>query len=351
MTTLGIANWLRPSARAVVVALMLGLGWCANAPAQDGQSPEWLRQRFGVLTSRDNSRMIALVRPLSENIKESVVQVLSGGRPVAIGTVVSVDGHVLTKRSELSGDPIRVRLHDGQVFPARVASVRRRSDLALLVVETKADMKPIEFVEASVPISSFLITPGRGGRPIGLGVVGVPERAVKHNGRLGVVLDDGVERPALVQRVFPRSGASVAGLLAGDQIIAINGREESSRDSVIQTLRGMFPGEVVRLTILREGNRMEVDAGIRDMNVVIESDNDSKVNGRRSARLSGFERAIQHDTVLDPHECGGPVLNTSGQVVGLNIARAGRVVSYSLPSSLVIPEMVSMLQEAREASP
>ena len=102
---------------------------------------------------------------------------------------------------------------------------------------------------------------------------------------------------------------------------------------------------------MREGSRIEVDAGIRDMIVVMESDNDAKVNGPRSERLSGFERVIQHDTVLDPNECGGPILNTSGQAIGVNIARAGRVVSYALPASLVIPEMISMLQEAREGTP
>jgi S1-C subfamily serine protease len=114
----------------------------------------------------------------------------------------------------------------------------------------------------------------------------------------------------------------------------------------------MFPGESVRLTILRpnesrELEPIEMDARIRDMGVLQETPSDSKVNGPRNARLSGFDRVIQHDTVLDPDECGGPVLDTSGRVIGINIARAGRVVSYALPSSLVLPEMVSMLQEAR----
>ena len=59
---------------------------------------------------------------------------------------------------------------------------------------------------------------------------------------------------------------------------------------------------------------------------------------------------MQHDTVLDPDECGGPLLDTKGNVVGINIARAGRVVSYALPSSLILPQMISMLEEARAAA-
>lgn len=306
---------------------------------------------------RDNGRMIQLVGPVAKAVGDSVVQVLSGGTPVVLGTVVGADGYLLTKRSELSNDPIRVRLADGRLFPARVAAVRRENDLALLRIESDADisLKPITFVGEPPPVASFLISAGRAGRAIGIGVVGAPQRTIEHRGRLGVVLENDSAGRALVQGVWPRSGADLAGIEPGDLIVAINGQEENSRLGVINTLRGMFPGESVRLTILRPNASMkmdtlEMDAGIRDFGMMQESENDSKVNGPRNIRLSGFDRVIQHDTVLDPDECGGPVLDTSGQVVGLNIARAGRVVSYALPASLVIPEMVSMLQEARAAN-
>ena len=344
---------VRSLLQAIAVFGLLVVVLFDSAVAQQNRSPEWLRQRYGlrVLTSRDNSAMVRLVRPLSESVKDSVVQVLSGSRPVSLGTVVSVDGHVLTKRSELTGDPVRVRLTDGQLLPARVAAVRRRHDLAMLKVDTNEDMKPIEFVDAAAEVSNFLISPGRTGRPIGIGVVGVEEISVEHYGRLGVELRSNQDGGALVTRVVPGSGASEAGLQQGDLIVAINGRQESSATGAKDTLSGIYAGESVRLTILREGNRMEVDAGIRDINIVLETENDAKVNGPRSERLSGFDRVMQHDTVLDPDECGGPILNTSGQAIGINIARAGRVVSYALPASLVIPEMVSMLQEAREVVP
>ncbi|MCG8649546.1 MAG: PDZ domain-containing protein [Pirellulales bacterium] len=304
---------------------------------------------------RDNGQMIHLVRPIAATVKDSVVQVLIGGRPVALGTVVGADGYLLTKRSELNGDPIRVRLADGRLFPARVAAVRRRNDLALLRIEADAEFTPVKFVGDTPPVASFLISAGRAGRPIGLGVVSAPERAVGHQGRLGVLLEDDSKGRALVQGVYPHSGADIAGLERGDRIVAINGHAEKSRESVVETLRSMFPGESVRLTVLRPNasdklDTIEMDAGIRDLNVMQETENDSKVNGPRNVRLNGFDRVIQHDTVLDPDECGGPILDSSGQVLGINIARAGRVVSYALPAALVIPEMVGMLEEARAAA-
>ncbi|TWU47481.1 serine endoprotease [Rubripirellula tenax] len=303
---------------------------------------------------RDNSEMNALIRPISDSVQYSVAQVISGGRPVALATVVSSDGYLLTKRSELSGDPIRIRLHDGRLYPARVAAVRRRNDLALLRIDADVSLTPLQLSDQTPPVASFLISAGRTGRPVGIGVLGVQARKIEHHGRLGVMLVDNVDGRAVVDEVFPNSGADSAGVVRGDLIVAINGHQEVNKSSVIETLRGMFPGEDVRLTILRPGTSqaletLEMDARIRDFHLMKESENDSRVNGPRNDRLSGFDRVIQHDTVLDPDECGGPVLDTSGRVVGINIARAGRVVSYALPSSLVMAELVSMLQEARGA--
>ena len=303
---------------------------------------------------RDNADMTRLIQPIAESVQYSVAQVLSGGRPVALATIVSSDGYLLTKRSELSGDPIRIRLHDGRLYPARVAAVRRRNDLALLRVDADVSLTPLTFVDATPSLASFLISSGRTGRPIGLGVLGVQARKIEHQGRLGVMLNDNADGRAVVEDVFPNSGAMSAGIVAGDLIVAINGRSEVNKSSVIETLRGMFPGEDVRLTILRPNSArgletLEMDARIRDFDLMRESENDSRVNGPRNDRLSGFDQVIQHDTVLDPDECGGPLLDTSGRVIGMNIARAGRVVSYALPASLVMTELVGMLQEARGA--
>nr|WP_271978749.1 trypsin-like peptidase domain-containing protein [Rubripirellula sp.] len=314
---------------------------------------------FGSVVSaderRDSAEVLDLFRTLGEQVQESVVQVLCGGSPVSLGTVVSADGYVITKRSELTSDPIRVRLDDGRLFPARVAAVRRRNDLALLRVDSEISFSPLRFEPQSPEIASFLITVGRTGRPIGLGVVGVKERPIEHQGRLGVMLEDDAKGRALVQLVLPDSGAALAGVSPGDRIVAINGEEEKSRVEVINRLRGMYPGESVRLTILRPNDLSEFDsidlnAQIRDIGMLRESPSDSKVNGPRNLRLSGFDQVIQHDTVLDPDECGGPVIDTNGRVIGINIARAGRVVSYMLPSALILPEMLAMLEEARAQS-
>src|SRR5439155_21464335 len=54
-----------------------------------------------------------------------------------------------------------------------------------------------------------------------------------------------------------------------------------------------------------------------------------------SNRRGGFPFILQHDTVLKPKDCGGPLVDLDGKVVGINIARAGRTESYAIPSEKV----------------
>lgn len=337
---------LRRACRGYLVVAIL-FGW-AVSPGQAVQADDHSSLAvFGISFGRDNGEMMQTVAPLTRTVEQSVVQILCGGRPVALGTIVDDDGYVLTKRSELNGDPIRVRLADRRLVPARMAAVRRNNDLALLKIDDQSGIKAVEWVDSTPKSGGFLVSSGRAGRPIGIGVVGARPRPIAHTGRLGVVLREDAQGGALVDIIIPGSGAARAGVEKRDRIVAVNGKQQSNVSSVMSILHSMYPGEFVKLTIEREGSTIDVDARMRELAIMQESENDAKVNGPRNTRLSGFDDVIQHDTVLGPDECGGPVLDSRGQVVGINIARAGRVVSYALPASLVRSESERMLSEAR----
>jgi len=40
-----------------------------------------------------------------------------------------------------------------------------------------------------------------------------------------------------------------------------------------------------------------------------------------SKRRTGFPHILQHDSVVKPRECGGPVVDLDGKVIGINICR------------------------------
>ena len=67
------------------------------------------------------------------------------------------------------------------------------------------------------------------------------------------------------------------------------------------------------------------------------SNQQNSMGSRLSRRRKAFPNAFQHDSTLTARNCGGPLVNLKGQVIGVNIARAGRVASYSLPVSTIAP--------------
>ena len=83
------------------------------------------------------------------------------------------------------------------------------------------------------------------------------------------------------------------------------------------------------------------------------------MSGETSQRRSRFDRVIQHDAPLRPNAMGGPVLDLDGNVIGINIARGGRVKSYAVPVDKLRPLLgdvsaghftVSDLAELRSAA-
>src|SRR5437870_13748813 len=62
----------------------------------------------------------------------------------------------------------------------------------------------------------------------------------------------------------------------------------------------------------------------------------NNMGSKLSEKRTGFPNILQHDTVLNPTDCGGPRVDLDGKAVGINIARAGRVESYAIPSDTIL---------------
>ncbi|QDV70948.1 serine endoprotease [Rosistilla carotiformis] len=315
--------------------------------------PGYLRDRMQrrVAARRDNAAMTLLMQPLAAEAGSSTVEVLLENERVALGTVVSADGYLISKASELkaSGE-LRVRLADDRIVSAKRVAQRRSVDLVLLKVDV-AGLLPIAWSEQEPAVGSFLFSVGRQGDPVGIGVVSVASREVLDRGLLGVMLQTDTEG-ARVVNIVPGSGADDAGIEIGDLITKVDGAAMATQKQVTDELRALYPGDSVALTVRREGvdDEFELSAEIRELASFSESQDDTRVNGPRNSRLTGFELALQHDTVLGPDQCGGPVIDTSGRVIGINIARAGRVCSYAVPSAAIKPIVAEMLSSQRASS-
>jgi putative serine protease PepD len=71
---------------------------------------------------------------------------------------------------------------------------------------------------------------------------------------------DGELRGAVVLDVSAGSAAEAAGLRVGDLITAIDGEPVESPDAVGDAIGGREPGDTIRITIVREGSEISVDA-------------------------------------------------------------------------------------------
>ncbi|QDU96472.1 S1C family serine protease [Lignipirellula cremea] len=322
------------------MVLCLSLGGASFASAQRVSKNE-----------RNHRTVLTAFRDVVATPKRSTVIVINDGKPAALGAIVDTAGYIITKASELHGALV-CELDSGEKLPAELLGVHRETDLALLKIEAK-DLPVIQWRTADEPLAgSWLATPGPGELPISIGVVGAISREIEApSGILGILLDQDDKGPRIDQ-VMPGSGAERAGLLVNDIVTMVNGQLVKTREELIRYVRTFQPGEILKLKVLRNEKSIELAATLGNRSMFDESDKrrdfQNSLGGDLSERRTGFPAAIEHDSVLRPQDCGGPLVDLDGKAVGINIARAGRVSTYSLPASVVLPLIKNLKKGAEE---
>jgi serine protease Do len=189
--------------------------------------------------------------------------------------------------------------------------------------------------------------------PISIGVVSAAPRGIASpRPILGVLLAQS-ELGARIDEIMPGSGADLAKLQVGDVIVGVNEEEIKSRESLIDRIGQFQAGDIVKLQVRRGEENLKIDATLGpiddEMSQINRHDFQNHLGGDLSRRRAGFPSVFQHDSVLQPNECGGPVVDLNGHAVGVNIARAGRVASYAIPAS-VAKEVLASLLNAKPVS-
>lgn len=283
-------------------------------------------------------------RAVNESAAGGWVLTPEPGRGVVLGNL-SVNG---MRRIPTSGGLLGVGLGPPQegipVFRVDPGGAAERAGLEPGDVITEIDGRPVgamrDFVRGlrnSPPDARFRLTVVREGKELtvpmtlqegGMGVTLVTEAA-------GVTISN----------VAPGSGAEAAGVQVGDILLEIDDRPVRDGPSVIRAVSRYKPGDEVTLLLLREGEeqRLEAVIGYRSGRSM-RGDLQNSMGSSLSNRAVDFPAVLQHDSVLDANEMGGPLLDLHGNVLGLNIARAGRTETYALPAQViqgVLPELLS----------
>jgi S1-C subfamily serine protease len=153
-----------------------------------------------------------------------------------------------------------------------------------------------------------------------------------------VNLDAAGEGAIKVVGVTPDTPAAKAGLVLDDVIKSVNGEPVRSVSEFIQTIAANRPYQTIKLTIVRGMEEKEVAAvlGRRPPGAgQLAEDVRNTMGGSVSRNRSGYPGALQHDMFLEPNEVGGPVVDLKGHVVGMNIARSGRIECFAIPSAAI----------------
>ena len=298
----------------------------AQAPTEIGKNHLTVRRELVPIVARAN---------------RSVVRVFSGRRQadVALGVIVSADGYVLTKASELQ-ESVECLLPTTQREAAQIVATDETHDLALLKVSAQG-LVPIEWAfDAGIEAGELIAIPGRGNAPLSVGIIGGGLGSVPPTqGVLGVVVRQVDGGPKITQ-VMPGSVAARSGLLVGDRVTHVGRRRVAACRDLAGFVNQFEPGQLFSLTIVRGDSTLAIKTGLDKRAEAVtgsglDRDVPSAVRVPLSNRRGGFPRVFPHDAYLRPNDCGGPLVNLKGAAIGLNIARADRATSYALPAAIV----------------
>jgi len=339
----------------VLLAMGLAFGAEAQVPGQ-AERPRRVRQSEPS-GFKENPRVWAIFKDVVKDASQSVVRIATDGKDIALGTIVAADGWIVTKHSELPVDKAaEVRLRDGRKLPAKIMGVDSKLDLALLKIEA-TDLSALEFAESKLGVvGNMLAAPGPDVNPVAVGVVSVATRTVKarelpssippkDSAFLGVGLEED-EGGAKIMSVMPNSAAEKAGLKVNDIVTLIADKAIIDTETMINTIQDHKPGEVVPIKLKRGEQEMEFKVALggrppEDPRLA-RRDFQNRMGSELSKRRGGFPAIMQSDMVIKPTDCGGPIVDLDGKVIGLSIARAGRTESYVLPGELVKAAVAEM---------
>ncbi|MDG1875758.1 MAG: PDZ domain-containing protein, partial [Mariniblastus sp.] len=313
-----------------------------EVPSQ-GRSNLWGGSR-STKNSKKSSEFVEVFESVVASANESTLPIMSGKRQIALGTVVSSDGLVLTKASELRGD-LGCQLNDGEIISAQVIGVDPKTDLALLKLET-SDLNVIQWADDLSPplMGRWVATPKaeRRTKPT-VGVVSVNAREIPPSRPfIGIYMEDVEDEDGIrISRIINKSPADLADLRVNDVILKLDGELVKDRMFLQKALGQYDINDRVTLVVRRGGKQIDIKLTLAERDKV--SPDNSRSNTQNSMgsvlsrRRKDFPMSFQHDSMLSSSTCGGPIVDLSGKAVGINIARAGRVASLALTADVVLP--------------
>ena len=270
--------------------------------------------------------------------REVVYPIYSGQRRVAYGISLG-DGKLLTKASEVVQRRALFTASREQVaMSAKIAGIYPDHDLAVLQVPgLKAPAA--EWADASnLAEGAFLSAIRADGEAQAMGVLSVRERSLKSidQGFLGIEMDTlETGKGVRVNNVVEGSAAAEVGIRRDDVIVKISGQEVRGFYELSTKLRRLKNGEQPEIELMRAGDFIKVKPTLKGREiregVSRRLEQMDRMSGGQSRIRGDFGNVIQSDMELEVEDAGLPVVDLEGRIIGMVIARAGRISTLILP--------------------
>lgn len=297
------------------------------------------------LNGKNSSPVKQAFEPMAKIAGQSTVPIKFNRSTIILGTVVSHDGLIVTKASEIADKEIVCVVGDRELEPIKIA-VDEKNDLALLKVDAQG-LTPIEFIKEDEKIKSgqIVLTVDHDATPEAIGLISVDPRRFRsrrartgnrRQGYLGVRSESHRDGGVILISVERGTPAANAGLKNDDVIISVGGSKTDTQRQLSSAIKSFKPGQQVDVVFRRNDDERELKVKLGDFAKLVKAPEDNWGGGPFSERRFNFGEVIAHDTVIRPSRCGGPLLNSSGKAIGINIARALRVATYAVPAKTII---------------
>ncbi|MEO9851434.1 MAG: trypsin-like peptidase domain-containing protein [Reichenbachiella sp.] len=286
----------------------------------------------------------------SKEIGESVVKIesiIDGNKLEVYGTLIDSKGYIISKSSRVGDEKLKCQLNSGVSLIAKVIGRDESNDLVIIQVESNEVLKPIALNKnVNTQVGQLLGTVGQGKQVLYAGMLSVKPREVLNKDRAYFGVEFASSKP-IIGEVFDGGAAEVAGLVAGDEILKFDKKDVENRQIFYSIQKTKRPGQKVVLTVLRNGeeNQIEVTLGKAPIKPSEWKENHPAFDTEESKRKDDFPNVFTHDMSLMLDECGTPVIDLDGQVIGINIARKNRVSAFAIPIADVLASVENILDK------
>ena len=207
--------------------------------------------------TRTSPDFVSAFEPISKSMEQATVSVFSGGKQVALGTVIDSDGLILTKASELKKKLI-CKIGDEE-FKAKIIGIHGKSDLALLKIDAD-DLNAIRWSESPAEeVGNWVVSPKAKEGDAAVGVISTLNlRQIKRSKAfVGIRMDENDEGIRIIS-VVNRSPADISGLLVNDIIYKIDDQPVKKVKDLQDILQQFDAGDRVTLDVLRFKEKVQV---------------------------------------------------------------------------------------------